>query len=47
MSIYFWYSAVLYTSQDLGLEVVNNAENGIFSSSLMSFFSPNVGQQKI
>ena len=47
MSISFWYSAVLYTSQVL--EVVKNAENDIFSlvsSNLMSNFSLNIGHQE-
>ena len=40
ISIYFWYSGVLYTSQEV--QVVENAENGIFASvfsNLMSIFS--------
>ena len=47
MSISFWYSAVLYTSQ--ALEVVKNAENDIFSlvsSNSISIFSPNVDHQE-
>ena len=47
MSISFWYSVVLYTSQVL--KVVKNAENDIFllvSSNLMSIFSPNIGHQQ-
>ena len=47
MSISFWYSAVLYTSQVL--EVVKTAENDIFSlvsSNVMSIFSPNIGHQE-
>ena len=44
--IFFWYSAVLYTSQVL--EVIKNAENDIFSLislSLMFIFSQNIGHQ--
>ena len=47
MSIYFWYSAVLYTSQLL--EFVKNAENDIFSlvsSNLISIFNSDVGHQE-
>ena len=47
MSIYFWYSVVLYTSQVV--EVVKNAEKDIFllvSSCLISIFGPKVGHQE-
>ena len=44
MSISFWYSAVLYTSQVL--EVVKNDIFSLVSSNLTYIFSPNTGNQE-